>query len=66
MLVLSRKRQQQILIGTDIVLTIVEIRGDKVRVGIEAPQDVPVHRMEIAERIARDLAASKEVADGAA
>jgi carbon storage regulator len=47
MLVLSRKRDEQIVIGQDIVITIVEIRGDKVRLGIEAPPHVSVHRQEV-------------------
>lgn len=51
MLVLSRKKNESIVINNDIVITIVEIRGDKVRLGIEAPKDVPVHRMEVYEAI---------------
>jgi carbon storage regulator len=47
MLVLSRKRDEQIVINDHIVITVVEIRGDKVRIGIEAPVDVPVHRREV-------------------
>ncbi len=47
MLVLSRHRNQQIMIGDDIVVTVVEIRGDKVRLGIDAPMHVPVHRHEV-------------------
>jgi carbon storage regulator len=47
MLVLSRKRDEKIVIGEDIVITVVEIRGDKVRLGIEAPAHVPVHRAEV-------------------
>ncbi|QDU29897.1 Carbon storage regulator [Anatilimnocola aggregata] len=47
MLVLSRKRDERILIGDSIVVTIVDIRGDKVRIGIEAPSDVAVHREEV-------------------
>ena len=47
MLVLSRKRHEQIVIGDDVVITIVEIRGDKVRIGIDAPATVPVHRHEV-------------------
>ena len=47
MLVLSRKKNQQIVIGDDIVITIVDVRSDKVRIGIEAPADVPVHRQEV-------------------
>ena len=47
MLVLSRHRNQQIVIGDDIVVTVVEIRGDKVRLGIDAPVHIPVHRHEV-------------------
>jgi carbon storage regulator len=50
MLVLSRKVGEQIVIGDNIVLTVVEVRGEKVRLGITAPKDVVVHRMEIAEQ----------------
>ena len=53
MLVLSRKRDEQIVIGDDIVITVVEIRGDKVRLGIQAPVEIPVHRSEIQEAIQR-------------
>ena len=51
MLVLSRKKNETIVIRDDIVITVVEIRGDKVRLGIEAPKDVPVHRREVYEAI---------------
>lgn len=54
MLVLSRHRDESIMIGDDVVITIVDIRGDKVRVGIEAPQDIPVHRQEVYEAIKRE------------
>jgi len=54
MLVLSRKRDEQIVIGENIAITVVEIRGDKVRLGIEAPRDIPVNRREVAEAIARE------------
>ncbi len=47
MLVLSRKRDEQIVINDNIVITVVDIRGDKVRLGIEAPIEVPVHRHEV-------------------
>jgi carbon storage regulator len=53
MLVLSRKRDERILIGDNIVITVVEVRGDKVRLGIEAPSEVPVHRHEIVEMMKR-------------
>lgn len=54
MLVLSRRRDEKIVIGGGIVITIVEVRGDKVRLGIEAPADVPVHRSEVYEAIQRE------------
>lgn len=54
MLVLSRHRDQQIMIGDDIVITVVEIRGDKVRLGIQAPTQIPVHRQEIYDAIQRN------------
>ena len=63
MLVLSRKRDQQIVVGDNVVITIVEIRGDKVRLGIEAPPHVPVHRSEIFDAIARDSARSTASGD---
>lgn len=54
MLVLSRQRDQSIIIGDDVVVTIVDIRGDKVRLGIEAPTEIPVHRREVYEAIRRE------------
>jgi carbon storage regulator len=56
MLVLSRHRDEKIMLGDDIVVTIVEIRGDKVRLGIDAPKNVPVHRQEVYEAIKREEA----------
>ena len=53
MLVLSRRQDERIVIGDQIVITIVEIRGDKVRLGIEVPRDVPVHRREVYDAIQR-------------
>jgi carbon storage regulator len=54
MLVLSRKRDERIVIGGNIVITVIEVRGDKVRLGIEAPHDVPVHRQEVYDAIKRN------------
>jgi len=56
MLVLSRKKDESIVINNDITIVVVEIRGDKVRLGIEAPKDVPVHRREVFEAITRGTA----------
>jgi carbon storage regulator len=53
MLVLSRKREQTIMIGDDIEIKVVEIRGDKVKLGITAPKNVSVHRREVYDRIQR-------------
>jgi carbon storage regulator len=54
MLVLSRKVGETICIGQDIRVVVVEIRGDKIRLGIDAPKDITVHRQEVADAIARD------------
>ena len=51
MLVLSRKKNESIVINHDITVVVVEIRGDKVRLGVEAPKDVPVHRKEVYDPI---------------
>ena len=51
MLVLSRKKNESIIINDNITVTVIEIRGDKVRLGIEAPKDVTVHRREVYEAI---------------
>ncbi len=55
MLVLSRQRDETIIIGDSIRVTIVEVRGDKVRIGIDAPRDVTVHRQEVYDAIKREL-----------
>ena len=62
MLVLSRKSGQQIVIADNIVITVVEIRSDRVRLGIEAPREIPVHRKEVFEAIEQ---AEREEASGA-
>lgn len=54
MLVLSRHRDESIMIGDDVVITIVDIRGDKVRLGIQAPAEVPVHRQEVYDAIQKE------------
>lgn len=51
MLVLSRKKNENIVINNDVTVTVVEIRGDKVRIGIVAPKEVPVHRQEVHDAI---------------
>jgi carbon storage regulator len=60
MLVLSRKKNESIVINNDITIVVVEIRGDKVRLGVEAPKEVPVHRREVYEAIKRNEAATLE------
>ncbi|MCJ7693122.1 MAG: carbon storage regulator CsrA [Sedimentisphaerales bacterium] len=54
MLVLSRQKDESIMIGDDVEITIVDVRGDKVRLGIVAPREVPVHRREVYEAIQRE------------
>lgn len=53
MLVLSRKKNESIVVDERIVITVIEIRGDKVRLGIEAPRDVAIHRSEVFEALKR-------------
>ncbi|MGE0758801.1 MAG: carbon storage regulator CsrA [Pirellulaceae bacterium] len=59
MLVLSRKKNESIVINNDITIVVVEIRGDKVRLGVEAPKEVPVHRREVYDAIKRNEQSSK-------
>ena len=64
MLVLSRQRDESIIIGDNIKITVVDIRGDKVRLGIEAPTEIPVHRQEVYEAVRREnLRAAEEAAE---
>jgi carbon storage regulator len=65
MLVLSRHRDESIMIGDDVVVTIVDIRGDKVRLGIEAPQSIPVHRQEVYDAIQRENRRATQTGSGA-
>ena len=51
MLVLSRKRGEAIAIGSGVMITVLEVKGDRVKIGILAPAEVPVHRLEVRERI---------------
>ena len=60
MLVLSRKKNESIVINNDITIVVVEIRGDKVRLGVDAPKEIPVHRREVYDAIQRNAAAAKE------
>ena len=66
MLVLSRKKNESIVINNDITIVVVEIRGDKVRLGVDAPKEIPVHRREVYEAIQRNELAAKEEKDKAA
>ena len=61
MLVLSRKMNEKIMIGEDIEIMVIEIRGDKVRLGIQAPKEVKVHRQEVYESIKKENAAKAAV-----
>ena len=61
MLVLSRQRDETIMIGDEIEITVVDIRGDKVRLGITAPRQVAVHRKEVYEAIKRENADAARV-----
>jgi carbon storage regulator len=60
MLVLSRQRDESIIIGDNIIITIVDIRGDKVRLGIQAPKEISVHRQEVYDAIQKEAAKSKD------
>lgn len=58
MLVLSRKKNESIIIDDNIIITVVEVRGDKVRLGIQAPKEVPIHRSEVFEAIQHEQRAA--------
>ena len=60
MLVLSRQKDESIVIGDDVEITIVDVRGDKVRLGIIAPREISVHRKEVYEAIQREKAQKQE------
>ncbi len=61
MLVLSRHRDESIIIADNIVVTVVDIRGDKVRLGIDAPSEVPIHRQEVFDAIMRENQQANQV-----
>lgn len=61
MLVLSRQRDESIIIGDNIVITVVDVRGDKVRLGIDAPVEISVHRREVYEAIQRENRRAAEI-----
>lgn len=62
MLVLSRQRDESIIIGDNVVITVVDVRGDKVRLGIDAPVEIPVHRREVYDAIQRENQQASEIA----
>jgi carbon storage regulator len=63
MLVLSRQKDESIMIGENVEITIVDVRGDKVRLGITAPKEIPVHRREVFDAIKREQNARQDGAD---
>lgn len=65
MLILTRKTNEKIRIGNDITITIIEVRGDQVKVGIEAPKDVKVFRQEVFNAIQSENKAASEISDAA-
>ena len=58
MLVLTRKTGESIVIGNDVVVTVLEVRGDQIRIGIDAPRSIQVHREEVYEQVAAENAAA--------
>lgn len=60
MLVLTRRAKQSVMIGDDIVVTVLEVRGDQVRLGIEAPRSVAVHREEVFDQVRADPASATD------
>jgi len=60
MLVLSRQKDESIMIGDNVEITIVDVRGDKVRLGITAPREIQVHRKEVYEAIQREKKAAQK------
>lgn len=65
MLVLTRKLDEKIMIGDGIVLTVIELRNDSVRIGIEAPKDVKVHRAEVVDAVSEENRSAVQDSTGA-
>ena len=65
MLVLSRQKSESIIIGDDVEITIVDVRGDKVRLGITAPREISVHRKEVYEAIQKEKKEQEQPAKSA-
>jgi carbon storage regulator len=61
MLVLTRRECESIMIGDEVTITVLDVRGNNVRIGVDAPRSVPVHRREIYDRILRDRASDSTV-----
>ena len=61
MLVLSRRKDESVMVGDDIKITVVEVYGDKVRLGLEAPASVSIHRKEVHERIQEEKGEAKDI-----
>lgn len=59
MLVISRRKYESVMLGDEIEVTILEVRGDRIRLGIAAPRNLPVHRREIYEKIIRENSSKK-------
>ena len=64
MLILTRRTGETVMIGEEVTLTVLGVKGNQVRIGINAPKNVPVHRKEIWERIKRELARANAKPDG--
>ena len=63
MFFVSRKKNEGLVIGDDIIVTVIEIRGDKVRLGIESPREIPLHRGEVFDAIHREETTSPSQVD---
>jgi carbon storage regulator len=64
MLILTRRAGETVMIGSDVTITVLGVKGNQVRIGINAPKDVAVHREEIYERIQNEKAAGSEAEEG--